>query len=166
MLSPRSLPGGGGFSLTSFILMPWVQFTSDDIRDGLAVREVEIYESTAGEDSEGNVPVDASQRIDRIRDRTVSMFRGAIASNPQVTALGPDGTLPDFCIAWAAAIARVAMLGLNPVEEGRTDPRRDEYTDAIKGRDSLKTMRGEVFATVTPEPIPTGSFGGSPLLDF
>ncbi|HEX7262346.1 MAG TPA: hypothetical protein VF258_11070 [Luteolibacter sp.] len=54
--------------------------------------------------------------------------------------MGPAGTIPAFCVPWAIAIARVAMLGLNPVEEGRTDPRRDEYNDAIKGRDSLRSM--------------------------
>lgn len=147
--------------------MPWVTFTAADIRDGLAVREIAIYEETAGKDFEGEIEEGTELRIERIASRTVDQFRGIILANPQVSELGPAGTIPAFCVPWAIAIARVAMLGLNPVEEGRTDPRRDEYTDATKGRDSLRTMPPAAFALVDPAATSSEpSYGGSPLLEF
>lgn len=148
--------------------MPWVTFTAADIRDGLAVREIAIYEETAGKDFDGQIKEGSEQRIDRIASRTVEQFRGVMLSNPRISELGPAGTLPAFCIPWAIAVARVAMLGLNPVEEGRTDPRRDEYTDAVKGRDSLRTMDPAAFALTEPtfSGCSSASYGGAPLLDF
>lgn len=149
--------------------MPWVTFTATDIRDGLARREVQIYEETAEKDEDGNAEYSPEERIERIASRLVAQFRGLILANDKVTALGPEGTIPAFCVAWAIAIARVSMLGLNPVEEGRTDPRRDEYNDATKGRDSLKTMPAAAFAIdepTSPTASACGSYGGDKLLDF
>jgi hypothetical protein len=149
--------------------MPWVTFTADTIRDGLAVREVNIYLKTAEVDDDGNLPTDSGVlRMERIAVRVVNQFRGEILANPLVIQLGPEGTIPAFCEAWALAIARVAMMGLSPVEEGRTDPRRDEYTDAVKGRDSLKSMPAAAFAFEDPSGASGGyaSYGGKPLLEF
>jgi len=148
--------------------MPWVTFTGSDIRDGMAVREIQIYEETAGQSFGGEIAEGVAPRIERIASRVVDQFRGAILSNPLVTVLGAAGTIPAFCVPWAIAIARTTMLGLNPVEEGRTDPRRDEYTDAIKGRDALKSMPAAVFATEDPTESTSSyaSYGGAALLDF
>lgn len=152
--------------------MPWVTFTAEDIRDGLAVREVSIYEEVAALGFDGVAEEGSGDRIDRIAERTVDQFRGIISANPQVTSLGPVGTIPAFCVPWAIAIARVSMFGLNPVEEGRTDSRRDEYNDATKGRDSLKSMNAAALAIDEPTtPTATGAassgfYGGVPLVDF
>lgn len=151
--------------------MPWILFTADHIRASLAVRELAIYEETAGLDFEGILEDAPGARIAAIAIRVADQFRGLIRSNPQVQAIGPAGTIPAFCLPWAIAIARVSMLGLSPVEEGRTDPRRDEYTDATKGRDSLATMHAAAFALTESEAAATtatmsASYGGSPLLVF
>lgn len=150
--------------------MSWITFTADHIKEGLAVRELAIYEEAAGVDFDGVTAVDSGVRIAAVAARVCEQFRGIIRSNPMVKELGPDGTIPSFCLPWAIAIARVSMLGLNPVEEGRTDPRRDEYQDAIKGRDSLAKMNIAALAVSDPEPVEpttsTASCGGSSLLEF
>lgn len=151
--------------------MPWVTFTAADIRDGLAVREIAIYEQTAGKDFDGVVEEGNQNRIDRIASRTVEQFRGIIASNPSVASLGPEGTIPAFCLTWAIAIARNSLMSLNPVEEGKTDPRREEYLEAIKGRDSLAKLQAIAFAVVdTPTPTAISesfaSYGGNPFINF
>jgi hypothetical protein len=75
--------------------------------------------------------------------------------------------MPDFCIAWAAVIARVALIGLNPIQEGMTDPRRDEYRDAAKGLESLRSMNAAAFALTDPSAeSASASHGGAALLDF
>ncbi len=150
--------------------MPWVPFTADHVKGALAVRELAIYEETVGLDFDGVVGEASGARIAAIAARVADQFRGIILANPQVKELGPAGTIPGFCLPWAIAIARVSMLGLNPVEEGRTDPRRDEYTDAIKGRDSLSTLNVAAFAITDPAPVTTSassaSYGGATLLEF
>lgn len=150
--------------------MPWVTFTADHVKDGLAVREIAIYEETASLDFNGVSAESSGARIAAIATRIADQFRGIIRANPLVTELGPSGTIPSFCLPWAIAIARVSMLGLNPVEEGRTDPRRDEYTDAIKGRGSLSSMNVAAFALTDPESAESteysASYGGSALLEF
>lgn len=150
--------------------MPWVTFTADHVKEGLAVREIAIYEETAAVDFNGVSAESSGARIAAIATRIADQFRGIISANPLVTELGPAGTIPSFCLPWAIAIARVSMLGLNPVEEGRTDPRRDEYTDAIKGRDSLSSMNVAAFALTDPEAAASteysASYGGSALLEF
>ena len=150
--------------------MPWITFTADHIKQGLAVRELAIYEETASLDFDGVSQEAAGVRIAAIATRVADQFRGIILANPQVTALGPAGTIPSFCLPWVIAVARVSMLGLNPVEEGRTDPRRDEYQDAIKGRDALKSMPGTAFALSDPEAAnsatSSASYGGATLLEF
>lgn len=153
--------------------MSWVIFTADHIRESLAVRELAIYEETASVDFNGVSEDSAGARIDSIASRVADQFRGIIRANQQVISLGPVGSIPGFCLPWAIAIARVSMLGLNPVEEGRTDPRRDEYTDATKGRDSLSTMNAAAFSLTDTESnaassssSSSSSYGGSPFLSF
>lgn len=150
--------------------MPWITFTSAHVREGLAAREIAIYEDTIGTDFEGNATEVSGVRIEAIAARVCEQFRGIILGNPMVTEIGPAGTIPAFCLPWAIAIARVSMLGLSPVDEGKTDPRRDEYNDAIKGRDSLKSMNVAAFAIadpITSSPATlSASYGGSPLLEF
>lgn len=142
--------------------MSWQTFTEDDVKARLATLEIDTYESAASQGEEdARLPVIVSQ--------VLGQFRGAIRSNPQVTELGPDGTLPDFCIAWAAVIARVGLLGLTPVQEGMTDPRRDEYRDATKGLEALRSMNAAAFAIT--DPVSSGStstanYGGSALVEF
>lgn len=142
----------------------WLPFTQDDIKARLSTRELEYVESVAAQsDSE-------SPRLPVICAQVLAQFRGAVRGNPQVTLLGPAGTLPDFCIGWAASIARTSLIGLTPIQEGTTDPRRDEYRDAIKGLESLRHMHPNAFAltedTATIDAITYEGFGGSTLLDF
>lgn len=146
--------------------MPWVTFTEDDIKSRLAVRELDVYEATAGEEVDGSpatVP-----RLPIILAQVLAQVRGAVRSNPRVNVMGPEGTMPDFCVAWAAVIARVALVGLCPVPEGMTDPRRDEYQDALKGLASLSTMHPNAFTVADPSPVAdtAPSYGGKPLFDF
>jgi hypothetical protein len=144
--------------------MPWVTFTADHVRARLAARELEVYQDTATEDA-GDTP---EQRLDSIVSQVCDQFRGAIRMNPRVTAIGAAGTLPDFCIAHAAVVARVALVGMNPVPEGMTDPRRDEYREAMKFLERLKDAPASLFdETAGSAPSSSGgSYGGSPLLDF
>lgn len=148
--------------------MSWITFTAAHIKEGLAVRELAIYEETAGVDFDGISSEVSGERIAAIATRTADQFRGLIQSNPLVSEIGPAGTIPSFCLPWAIAIARVAMLGMNPAEEGRTDPRRDEYTDATKGRDSLKSMSASAFAITSPASSSASSttYFGSTRLEF
>jgi hypothetical protein len=141
--------------------MSWVTFTADHVRARLAARELEVYQDTATEDA-GDTP---EQRLDSIVSQVCDQFRGAIRMNPLVTAIGAAGTLPDFCIAHAAVVARVALVGMNPVPEGMTDPRRDEYREAMKFLGSLKDAPAALFSDPAPASC-SDSFGGNPLLDF
>ena len=154
--------------------MPWIPFTEDHIKSRIASRELEVYEETAQseypeEGGDAVVPNDAVERLPSIVIQVLAQFRGAIRANPQATYIGPPGTLPDFCIASAAIFGRVALVGLNPVPEGMTDPRRDEYKNAEKFLESLSTMSPAAFLEAdTPSESSTGggSFGGNALICF
>lgn len=146
--------------------MPWVNFTADDVKSRLAERELETYEDAAGLSPTGEQNVDL--RMDAIVSQVLGQFRGKIRSNINVSALGPDGTLPDFCIAPAAIIARVGMLGLNPIAEGQTDPRRDEYQNAIKELNGLDRLNPAAFALADPtsSDLTGGNYGGYDWIEF
>lgn len=147
--------------------MPWVYFTADHVKARLAVRELETYEETATAEDDDTPGID--QRLPGIVEMTLAQFRGKIRANPQVAELGPAGTLPDFCVAPASIIARIALIGMNPVAEGMTDPRRDEYRDAMKELEGLAALSPNAFALTDPSPpssTAARSFGGSALLDF
>jgi hypothetical protein len=153
--------------------MSWETFTVDHIKARMAVRELETYEevSRAEHDETADaaiVPVGSTDRLTLIHGQTLAQFRGAIRANPQVTEMGAAGTLPDFCIAWAAIIARAALMGLPPVEQGMTDPRRDEYRDAVEGLKSLRSMSSTAFTDSDPvaESSTAASYGGNDILDF
>ncbi|MCW1885629.1 hypothetical protein OKA04_12895 [Luteolibacter flavescens] len=152
--------------------MPWVPFTEADVTSRLAAREIEVYEATSRreypeEGGEAEVPVLSPERLPQIVEQVCNQFRGAIRGNPLVSVLGPAGTLPDFCIAHAAVIARVALVGMNPVPEGMTDPRRDEYREANSFLRSLRTAPAAMFDDADPAPAPAcPAFGGNPYLDF
>lgn len=143
--------------------MPWVTFSTGHVRARLAARELEVYQDTAVEDSAET----AEQRLESIVAQVCDQFRGAIRMNPLVTAIGPAGTLPDFCIAHAAVVARVALVGMNPVPEGMTDPRRDEYREAMRFLGGLKDAPAALFdETAGSSASGGGSYGGRPMLDF
>lgn len=153
--------------------MPWETFTAEHIKSRMNAREVAVYEETAlAEHTEegGNpvVPDNAVPKIGDITDQVANRFRGAIQSNPRVSSMGSAGTIPDFCIGDAAVLGRVALIGLNPVPEGMTDPRRDEYNSALKFLESLRTMDPQAFGEALPtsSASSTASYGGSALLDF
>jgi hypothetical protein len=141
--------------------MPWVTFTTDHVKARLYDSEEEAYADVAG---------DAVDRLAEIVIQTCAKFRGAIRSNPQVTEMGAEGTLPDFCIFDAAVIARTALIGLSPVTEGVTDPRRDEYNAAKKTLESLPTMNPKAFGADPSESSESStspaSYGGAALLEF
>jgi hypothetical protein len=141
--------------------MPWVTFTTDHVKARLYDSEEEAYADVAG---------DAIDRLGEIVIQTCAKFRGAIRSNPQVAEMGAEGTLPDFCIFDAAVIARTALVGLSPVTEGVTDPRRDEYNAAKKTLESLPTINPKAFgddlSELSGSSISSASFGGSSQLNF
>lgn len=139
--------------------MSWITFTENHVKARLYEDEHEAYDAVSGADIE---------RLAEIVTQTCNRFRGAIRGNPQVTSMGAAGTLPDFCIFDAAVIARTALLGLAPVTEGVTDPRRDEYNAAKKTLESLPTMNPKAFEDdpITTEGSSEASYGGSELLDF
>lgn len=139
--------------------MSWIIFTADHVKARLYEDEHEAYDAVSGTDID---------RMAEIVTQTCNRFRGAIRGNPQVTSMGAAGTLPDFCIFDAAVIARTALLGLAPVTEGVTDPRRDEYNAAKKTLESLPTMNPKAFEDdpVTIEGSSEASYGGADLLDF
>ena len=151
--------------------MPWAAFTVDHVRARLAARELEVYEETARLEypeggGETEVPADSPDRLSQIVAQVCNQFRGAIRANPLASTMGPAGTLPDFCIAHAAVVARVALLGMNPVPEGMTDPRRDEYREAMKFLEGLKSAPASLFAEEPPSSPGAPCYGGNPLLDF
>ena len=141
--------------------MPWVTFTTDHVKARLFDVEEEAY---------AEIPSDAIDRLGEIVVQTCAKFRGAIRSNPAVDSMGGEGTLPDFCIFDAAVIARTALIGLSPVTEGVTDPRRDEYNAAKKTLESLPAMNPKAFGADPSESAESSntvaSYGGAALLDF
>lgn len=141
--------------------MSWVAFTVDHVKSRLYDSEEEAYAEVSG---------DAIDRLAEIVIQTCAKFRGAIRSNPLVSSMGADGTLPDFCVFDAAVIARTALVGLSPVTEGVTDPRRDEYNAAKKALEALATMNPKAFGEDPSESTETttasASYGGSALLEF
>jgi len=149
--------------------MPWVEFTADHVKARLAARELEVYEQTATAESEEGEPTSAVPRLPEIVEQLAAQIRGLIRSNPRVTAMGPAGTIPDFCVFHAAMIASVAMIALNPIVEGITDPRRDEYNAAKEFMKSLPTMNPSAFGDdppASPASPAAPAFGGNPMLDF
>ena len=148
--------------------MAWVSFSESDVQAGMSARELETYQAAAERTSADIGGETHDQLLPAVVSRVRDMFRGAIRGNPQLVKMGPPGTLPDFCISWAVAICRANILGLNPVAEGETNPRRDEYNDAIKGRDSLRTMHPNAFLDTDPvgESSNAVLYGGDKLLKF
>lgn len=151
--------------------MPWVTFTADHVKARLAARELEVYEETARREypeggGEAIVPPGSPDRLTQIVEQVLGQFRGAILANPLVTTMGPEGTLPDSCIAHAAVVARVALVGMNPVPEGMTDPRREEYREAMRFLRELRSAPSSMFADPAPASASAPSFGGNPMLDF
>ncbi|RYD83977.1 MAG: hypothetical protein EOP84_06785 [Verrucomicrobiaceae bacterium] len=151
--------------------MPWGAFTSAHVKARLAARELEVYEETARREypeggGEAAVPVGSPDRLTLIVAQVCDQFRGAIRANPLATTLGAAGTLPDFCIAHAAVVARVALVGMNPVPEGMTDPRRDEYREAMKFLEGLKSAPASLFDEVPASSAGGSDFGGNPALCF
>lgn len=141
--------------------MPWVTFTADHVKARLYDSEEEAYADVSG---------DTIDRLAEIVIQTCAKFRGAIRSNPAVDSMGGEGTLPDFCIFDAAVIARTALIGLSPVTEGVTDPRRDEYNAAKKTLELLSTLNPKAFGADPSEAVDSAtlaaSYGGSTLLEF
>jgi hypothetical protein len=139
--------------------MSWTSFTADHVKARLYEDEYSAYDAVSGTDID---------RLAEIVTQTCNRFRGAIRANPQVTSMGAAGTLPDFCIFDAAVIARTALIGLAPVTEGVTDPRRDEYNAAKKTLESLATMDAKAFGDdpVAVAGSSEASYGGAPLLNF
>ena len=154
--------------------MPWIPFTSAHIKSRCSARELERYEETANSEypegeGDAEVPVDALARLPQITEQVLARFRGAIRANPGLSYMGPDGTLPDCCIESAAIMGRVGLIGLNPVPEGMTDPRRDEYRNAEKFLESLPKMDPAAFSESGNPANPSlrsGTYGGNPLLSF
>jgi len=154
--------------------MPWIPFTDDHVKSRMSARELEVFEETAKseypeEGGEAVVPEDALDRLPLVRAQMLAEFRGLIMANPNVSFFGAAGTLPDFCIGAASVLTRTALIGLNPVPEGMTDPRRDEYNNAIKFRDSLSKMSASAFVETEAAPaVDPGSSvtGGDALLSF
>lgn len=139
--------------------MSWITFTADHVKARLYQDEMEAYDDSSGSDID---------RLTEIVTQTCNRFRGAIRSNPQVVTMGAAGTLPEFLIFDAAVIARTALIGLAPVTEGATDPRRDEYNAAKKTLESLPMLNVKAFEDDPAETAATSSasYGGSDLLEF
>jgi hypothetical protein len=144
--------------------MPWVTFTEDHVRSACAAREMETYEDTATAESEG-VTGASTPRLPGIVEIVVARIRGAIRGNPKVETMGEAGTIPDFAVYHAAVLARTALLGLNPVAEGMTDPRRDEHKAAEKFVESLMTMSPAAFGD-DPVASTCENYGSATYLDF
>lgn len=146
--------------LSFSILMPWTTFTSDHVKSRVSDDEIEVYESVANSGvGDTKLPAIISQVCD--------LFRGACLSNPNLTFLGPAGTIPDFCVFHAATKAVNALLGLPPVAEGMTSPRRDAERAADDFLKIIKEMNSKAFEE-TPATSETSnpSSGGSALLEF
>lgn len=132
----------------------------------MSARERETYEATAKRQGDGED--DAVDRMAAVVSQVLAAFRGAIRANPNVTSMGADGTLPDFCILPAATIGRNTLIGLNPVSEGMTDPRKEEQREAERFLRDLRTMGSQAFGDDPPVTSATtpASYGGAALLDF
>lgn len=149
--------------------MPWVEFTADHVRSVCAARELEVYEETATAEFEEGEATTPTPRLPQIVAMVADRIRGAVRSNPKVIAMGAAGTIPDFAVFHASVLARNAMLGLSPVPEGMTDPRRDEQRAAEKFVESLSTMNPSAFADdppTTSDDADVPAYGGNALLDF
>jgi len=137
--------------------MPWVPFTSTDVRSRLYDAEDETWDAAGGD------------KIEAIVAQTIAKVRGAVRANSMVDSMGAAGTIPDFFVGDAAVIARAALLGLPPVVEGVTDPRKTEYDKAMEALKALTTMNPKAFAD-DPSPSSsessTASYGGDSKLEF
>ena len=149
--------------------MPWIEFTDADVKARLAARELEIYEETASAESNEGEFSTPTPRLPVIVAQLIARIRTLVRGNPRVTEMGPEGTIPDGCVFHAAVIGRVALIGLNPIPEGMTDPRRDEYRAAEKFIEGLSSMNPSAFGEDLPTasaPATTPVYGGNPLLEF
>jgi hypothetical protein len=140
--------------------MPWVTFNENDVKARMSTLEVSTYESAAKSGAEDD-------RLPTIISHVLGKIRGNIRANPGVPELGPEGTIPDFCVDAAAVLGRVALIGLTPVQEGMTDPRREEYRAAEKLVEALRQMSISAFSLTDPATdSSTASYGGCDILDF
>lgn len=140
--------------------MPWVTLTVDHVKSRVSDDEIEVYEQISNSE-------EGETKLGSIIFQVASMIRGACLSNARLTFLGPAGTIPEFCIYHASAMARNALLGVPPVADGFTNPRRDEQKAAEDFVKSLKDMHPAAFEQ---EPVAAtdsaASYGGDPLIQF
>ena len=152
--------------------MPWVTFTADHVKARMSARELETYEIVsrkeyADDDGESEVPIGSPERMPQIVKQVCDRFRFAILSNPAVSVLGPDGTLPEGLIYSASVIARDALIALPPVEEGTTNPRQKEHDAAEAELKAIRTMPGAAFVVETSSDTSGSSAsGGDSILEF
>lgn len=150
--------------------MSWVIFTADHVKARFSTRELETYEDTArgeyDEAGETEIPEGAPLRMPEIVKQVCNRFRFAILSNPNVSALGPDGTLPEGLVFSAAVIARDSLIALPPSEEGVTNPRQKEHDAAEAELRAIRSMSAAAFAVDSPPAPASPLFGGDPLLQF
>lgn len=140
--------------------MPWVPFTASDVTNRLSDLEVTGYEEVA------NDAVGAT-KLNSIVAQITAMIRGAVLANPNRPFIGPTGTIPDLSLYHAATLGVNALLGLPPVAEGHTDPRRDGQREALKHVAELRALDARAFeeAPSNGDSI-CGSSGGEPLIEF
>lgn len=148
--------------------MAWILFTETHVKDRMSARELDVYEAVSraeypDDGGPAEVPADAPLRMPGVIKQVCDRFRFSILSNPNVSALGPDGTLPEGLIYSAAVIARDSLIALPPTEEGMTNPRQKEHDAAEKELRDIRTAPAAPFAIETPSPITSSSIGGDRL---
>jgi len=149
--------------------MPWVLFTETDVRAIVSEMEVETFEEVGTKnfrDDSGDPVPSAANKLPAIVRQVLARFRGEIRSNPADIAMGPAGTLPEFCIESAAVIARDKLTGLPPYVEGMPNERHTENRNAVSFLNTLKSRKETAFADDSEAGEPDALVGGEPLLEF
>lgn len=119
--------------------MAWTSITEAQLEDILAEAELTTLKDFLSTDQVSPVP--------GIITNAVGLVRGYIRANRQNT-LGDGETVPETLVSATLVVARHQLLGRLPIASLLTEPRRQEYTDAMS---QLRDVAAGRFAIEQPE---------------
>ena len=138
--------------------MAWIVLTEDHVKARIAAAEWTAYVDAA----------DVSGQVAGILLQVTGLVRSKAAScRENIGKMGPSGTIPDECLFAACTIARDALVGSLPLDEGASELRKEELRKAHSFLDSVAAcdLRIEDASGALPEIASdaTASVGGEAL---